>query len=524
MKAHINRRTFLRLAGGVVVTVPAMLVVGCGNTATIQTTPTKAADEPQRGGTLRIAVAESMTTLDPTRFFSTTDIYLGFMLYDGLTRRSEGEAGTPIYPGLAESWEMSDDALTYTFRLRKGVMFRHGTNFTAKDVEFSIQRLLNPDLGLGPRSVIRSVIDRMEIVDDYTIRFYLKNPSVTLPFVLSTPGLQMLPHDRTEEQFQKEPSGTGPFRFKEDISGERIVIVRNDSYWDDGRPYLDEVHLVVIPETTTAIASLTSGLVDVVGQVGIADIATLSATEGVQVLESPQGNYPIFIMNVNAEPFSDLRVRQALKHAVDRSALQKVVLQGRGMIMNDQPVAPYSPLWANVPPLAYDVEKSKALLAEAGYPNGLEVTLTIAEITPGIVEAAVVMQETARAAGITININRVPVNTYWNEHYMATPFFVSFWDLISEPDSQLSFQYLSDSPLNESGWSDPRVDALITESRGQRDLALRKQQSAELQQIISSEGGGIIPYAIPLLTAVRSNVRGLVPNQFIYAQFIWMVS
>ena len=521
---RLNRRNFLQLTGGLALATFSTLLVGCGNPAT--TTPTaeatKAPDEPQRGGVLRIAVTEEVTNLDPTKFFSTTDTYLSFMLYDNLTRRSDSEPGAPLYPQLAESWEMSDDALTYTFFLRKGVTFQHGTPFTAKDVEFSIQRLLNPDLGLSSRPVVAPVVDRLEIIDDHTIRFHLKRPSVTLPYILSTPGLAIMPHDRTDEQFTTEPSGTGPFKFKEQVAGERTTVVRNENYWDAGRPYLDEVQLLVIPETPTAIASLTSGTVDMVTAVGIAALPSVTGVEGIRVLESPQGTYPIFVMSVNEKPFDDVRVRQALKHSIDRNALQKVVLQGRGLIMNDQPVAPFSPLWANVPPLAYDVEKAKALLAEAGYPNGLEVTLTIADATPGIMDAAVVIQESAKAAGITINLNRFPVGAYWDEQYMQVPFFISYWDLISEPDPQLSFQYISDGIFNESGWGDARVDTLISESRGSRDLATRKQQSAEIQQIISSEGANIIPYSMPIIMAARDTVRDLIPGQFIYPQFIWL--
>ena len=516
---RMNRRTFLQLTGGVAL---ATFSASCVSPAGVAPQPVVDADEPQRGGVLRIAVTEDVTNLDPTRSFSTTDVYLSFMLYETLTRRSEGEPGAPLYPQLAESWEISEDALTYTFSLRKGVTFHHGTPFTAKDVEFSILRLLNPDLGLSYRAVVGSVVERVEVVDDHTVRFHLIRPSVTFPFVLSTPGLQILPHDLTDEQLLTAPSGTGPFRFQENIPGERVVIVRNDNYWDNGLPYLDEVQMMIIPEAETAIASLTSGLVDMIDRVGFEALSTLTETEGIQVLESPQGTYPVFVLNVTQKPFDDVRVRQALKHVVDRNALQQVVLQGRGTIMNDQPVAPFSPLWGEIPPLAYDVEKAKALLAEAGYPDGLEITLDIAEITPGILEAAVVLQETARPAGITLTLNRVPVNTYWVESYLQTPFFVGYWNLISEPDPQLSFQYLPDGSLNESGWSDPRASELIALSRSERDLAVRRQQSAEIQQIISRDGGVMIPYSMPILTATSEKVHGVVPSQFIYPQFIWM--
>jgi peptide/nickel transport system substrate-binding protein len=482
-----------------------------------------APNEPQQGGVLRIAMPDGVTSLDPSTLVTTADISYGFMVYDTLTRRSEGEPGSPLYPQLAESWEMSDDALTYTFYLRQGVTFHHGSPFTAQDVAFTLQRLLDPDLGLSLRSTL-SVIDRVEIVDDHTIIFYLTRPSVTLPYLLSSPGTQILPHDRTDEQRTTEPSGTGPFRFVENTPGERVVMARNENYWEAGLPYVDEVHFLEIPEAATQIASLTSGAVDVIAQVGIENLPALTAAEGIQILESMQGTYPLFAMNVTAEPFDDLRVRQAFKHAIDRNALQQVILQGRGIVLNDQPVTPASPLWAEIPALDYDVEKAKSLLAEAGYADGLEVTLSIAEVTPRIVDAAVVIQAMLQEVGVTVNLNRVPMGAYWSEHYMQAPFFVSYWGSLGEPDMQLSMAYVTGGSFNESGWSDPRVDALVAESRGEGDLTMRKEQSAEIQQIISHEGGVIIPYLMPILAAARDNVRGFVPSTFIYGQFIWLDS
>jgi len=173
-------------------------------------------------------------------------------------------------------------------------------------------------------------------------------------------------------------------------------------------------------------------------------------------------------------------------------------------------------------PSTIDVEKAKSLLAEAGYADGLEVTLTIAEVFPRIVDTAVIMQGMLMDAGITVNLNRVPVSTYWAEHYMQAPFFVSYWPTIGDPDSNLSLAFVTDGTFNESGWSDPRLDELIADSRGERDLAVRKQQLAEIQQIISQEGGVIIPYLMPVLSAARNDVRGFVPSAFIFSQFVWL--
>jgi peptide/nickel transport system substrate-binding protein len=381
--------------------------------------------------------------------------------------------------------------------------------------------LLDPALGSSFGTSLMS-LDRMEIVDEATVKFHLKTPDVTLPYKLGNAGLQIVPHDRTNEQLASAPSGTGPFRLTEHVPGERTVIQRNETYWEQDQPYLDEVQLLFIPEAAGQIAALTSGTVDIVAQVGIENLPLLENAEGIQVLENSLGIYHIFVMRAVDKPFDDVRVRQAFKHAIDRAALQGVILQGHGAIGNDQPVVPGSPFWANVTPLAYDVGQAKQLLAEAGYPDGLTVTLSVAEFIPRIVDAAVALQEMLKPAGITLTLDKTPVDSYWAEKYMQTSFFASWWPAYSEPDVPLSLGYVSNAPYHESGLSDPKLDELITKGRGERDLAQRKQVYAEVQQWISQEGAVLIPYFAPLWVATRTNVQGLVPAALIRPQFIWL--
>lgn len=133
------------------------------------------------------------------------------------------------------------------------------------------------------------------------------------------------------------------------------------------------------------------------------------------------------------------------------------------------------------------------------------------------------MQGMLQEVGVTVNLNRVPVSTFWSEHYMQAPFYVSYWPADREPDNILSMAFATNSPFNESGWGDPRVDELIVASRGERDLAVRKQQLAEIQQTISRDGGVIIPYAMPVLSAVRDNVHGYVPSSYVMPKFfVWL--
>lgn len=521
----VSRRQFLALTGS----ASALLLLGAcapvvapAEQTTAQNAPAAVnpVDQPQHGGVLRFASSDVVNSLDPALWVSLADVQLGYTLYNTLTQRSD--TGMPLYPELAESWAMNEDATVHTFHLRQGVTFHHGTAFTAKDVEYSISRLLDPALG---SSVVTSLgdIDKLEVVDDFTIVFYLKAPNVTLPYTLGGPGLEIVPHDRTTEELTQEPAGTGPFVLAEHVPGERVVLRRNERYWEPERPYLDEVQLLAMPEAAAQVAALTSGTVDFLHQIGLESLAALEGAPDVQVLESRQGVMPIFAMRVDQKPFDDVRVRQAFKYAIDRAALQNVLLQGRGVIGNDQPIGPGTLFWADVPPLAYDVEKAKALLAEAGYGDGLEVTLVTAEIGgPRLTDAAVILQEMVKAVGITITLEKVPGDTFWTEQYMQVPFFVSWWPVFGDPDGLLPLAFSAEGPYNESGWSDPKVEELIVAARGAQDLEQRKTLYAEVQQIISTEGGVLVPYFSPLLQAIRSNVQGHTPRSRAVLQGIWL--
>lgn len=519
--SSMSRRQFLQIAGA---TAASVLLTACAPVAPSAQAPAAApaTSKPQRGGTLRVAFLDSVTNLDPALATSSIDVQLAWQLYENLVRRGENEEGAPLHPELAESWEMSDDAMTHTFHLRKGVTFQHGTPFTAKDVEYTINRLLDPKLGSGAGATLGAV-QKVEVVDDFTVKFHLKIPNVTLPFVLGGPGAQIVPHDRTTEQLAKEAAGTGAFKVTESVPGERVVLKRNENYWDKELPHLDEVQLLTIPEPASQISALTSGTLDLIFQIGVESLAALQNVPDVVVLESKQGIYPVFVMHVADKPFDDVRVRQAFKHAVDRPALLKAMLQDRGVVGNDQPIGPNTPFWADVKPLEYNVEKAKKLLADAGYPDGVKVTLTMSEIGgPRINDTAVALQEMVKAAGITITLDKVPYNNYYADKYMKVPFFVSWWPVMSEPNGILPLAYSSKGFYNESGWSDPQLDELIGKGRGERDLAQRQKEYAEVQKMISEQSGVLIPYFASILQAARTNVKGHVPGAQLRAQFVWL--
>lgn len=517
----LNRRQFLSLTGGVSTT---LLLAACAPVAAPAAPATDAAGKPQRGGSVRISLTDAPTSFDPNFTPAIPDAIVQAALYDGLVWN---DVKLQPQPALATAWETSADQLNWTFHLRKGVTFHHGKPFTAQDVVHTFERILGPDFGSPVQNTFKFV-NKAEAVDDYTVRFTLKSPNVDFPILLGDPINMALifPHDRPAEELKTKPVGTGPFRLKEFVPSESVTLVRNETYWRSGQPYLDEVKYIHMPELPTQVAALTSGTVDVAWQLLTENVASLAGNADVVVEEVNSGFYQPLIMRLEQKPFTDVRVRQAFKYAADRPGMVQAVLQGKGVIGNDQPLPPSHPFAAELAPYPHDVAKAKALLAEAGYPNGLELTLYTSDLRPGMVASAIAFQEMAKAAGITLNIEKVAGNNYWSDHWMKSPLVVSNWSVFPSADTIFSLVYHSAGPWNESNLKNADLDQLIEAGRGEPDPAKRKEIYAKAQKIIQEEGGTIVPYFRSSFYARRANVQGVIytPQSILYLHETWMAA
>lgn len=511
---RMNRRRFLQSAG---LSAGLFALAACGDAAPDATAPDAAAPgadpvaapgDPQYGGTLRVAFPGTPGQLDPAQLFTNEDYHIGINIFEGLVRLNDELLPEPE---LAEDWTASDDLLSWDFTLKQGIRFHHGTEFMADDVVYTFERILDPATA-SPLRTVMSYLEGIERVDDYTVRFHLSSPNADLPSALTAVQARIVCRDQSDADLGSDPMGTGPFRLANYVPGDHSLIERNEEYWQDGYPYLDAVRMVYMPEQATQVAALQGGSIDAMWQLGFENIPNIDMSPGVNVIDVDSGLYQPICMQTDQEPFNDPLVREALKLCADREGILQVVVQGVGNVGNDQPIPPINPFYAsNIEARSQDHELARELLAEAGYADGLDLTLYTSASRPGMVELAVAFQEMAAPAGINVNIERTPPDVYWSEYWLQVPFYVSNWNFRVTADETLAIAYHSEAEWNESNYDNPELDELIDAARGEGDEELRADYYAQAQQIIHDDGGVVISYFKPVVSAARDVVHNVAP-------------
>lgn len=531
-----TRRGLVRRAAGLAValSVPAALA-GCASSPTTpavappasSSTPSpnqtpSAASQPRRGGTLRIAFPGSPKRLDPAIMTVNEEYNATLAVYNNLVRV---DPKLRPQPELATSWKSSDDLKTWTFELRQGVKFHHGKDFTADDVTFTYKRLLDPETASSARTIL-SFVDGLEKTGDHTVVFHLKQANADLPTILGFPQGRILPADRSSDQIAKEPSGTGPFKYKEWVQGDRIGFVRNEAYWEPGLPYVDEVRHVTMPEQASRDAALSAGTVDMIWQLNPEEKPTLEADPGVTVVEVESGGYQPIVMRSDMPPFDNLKLRQAMKYVVDRSQMRQAVLLGLGSLGTDHPIPPVNPFYTDIGIRERDIAQSKQLLKDAGYPDGIDLTLYTTDGRPGLVEQAVAYKEMAAPAGIRVNVQKVPNNVFWADYWLKKEFITTNWNLRPTADETLTVVHHSTAAWNESHWQSPKLDDLIEKARAERDTAKRKELYASAERLLMDEGPVVVAFFRPMLSAMRKGVKGFEvhPTTWMDVRATWLES
>ncbi|MEW6048717.1 MAG: ABC transporter substrate-binding protein, partial [Bacillota bacterium] len=346
-----------------------LLVLGCA--AKQPAAPSSAG--PKYGGRLKVAMGTSIPIFDSAYASGMANLGIIDLVSETLTKINSDTG--EVMPYLAESWTAEGNV--WTIKLRKGVKFTDGTPFDAAAVKFNIERMLDPATKALTRSTW-TMIKSVDVVDPHTVRITTHEPFGPLMAQLSYAPMGMNSPTQVQklgnENYHTAPVGTGPFKYVEHIKGDHTLLSRNDEYWG-GKPYLDEVYVKPIPEAGARVMALESGEVDVVFNVPPRDVPRLEQNPKIRVIQPPAQRTMHVGINVTRGPLKDKRVRQALNYAVDKQAIVDNIFLGKTYV-SDAPVAKNVFGYHSTRVYNYDPEKAKALLKEAGYPNGFSVTLT----------------------------------------------------------------------------------------------------------------------------------------------------
>lgn len=388
----------------IAVVLMSAVLVACAPAAAPQAAA-PVATGPQSGGTLTMSLGPDFITFHP--YYDVSTAQFKPMFYESLIRISDDG---DFEPWLAESWEESDDGLSITFKLRKGIMFHNGREMTADDVVWSVGHAMDESFGhhLSDRFQLATGAEK---IDESTVRITYSQPSPKLDGIAT---MQIFPQEALDT-IETVPVGTGPFKFEEWVPGDRLVATRFEDYWQEGLPYLDKVIIKPIPDEQSRMVNLLAGSIDVLRGVPLADKELLAQAPDVTLVSSPPGFFfYAFIMNINEPPFDNQLVRKAMNYAVDRDKIVQTAFHGAEIPV----VEPYPETsWAYVPEFAdyytFDLEKAKELLVEAGYPDGFETSMLIRGPSGPYLDQAQVYQQDLAKIGVNMELLPTELATYF---------------------------------------------------------------------------------------------------------------
>ena len=482
-------------------------------------------------GFLVVPLVADIQTADVHK--TTKDYEIPLNIYDRLVDIEVKEDGSSeIVPSLAESWEISGDALTYTFHLRQGVKFHNGEELTADDVEYSFTRQLSVEGAVntdflaqikGASQLLEGTTDQLEgfeTVDDYTFTITLSEPYAGFLACLSTPGCSIYNREATEaagDQFGLDPSvtvGTGPFRLTDWTINDQLVLTRYEDYWK-GPSELPGVVIRIVPDTETQRMMFESGELDVVDLDYLPDaVDDFTTRYPDQIVSGPRVGTTYFTMNQNIEPFQDVRVRKAVQMAIDRQAILDALYGGRGQVENG--IYPHGLYGFNssLPEITYDPEEAKALLAEAGYANGFEMQIAAdSSASDATNQALEIIQAQLGEIGIQAEIQNMDESTWLatrNSGEMGS--FMSTWTAdYNDPDNFIYtfFGTPENTKLRSLNYSDTEVMERVQKARTIVDADERIAEYQALEEKIVTEDAAWVPmYSRTHSFAVSKRVQG----------------
>lgn len=534
----LDRREFLRIA--TLLGVSATTAYGMAGLPA----PAIAQAAPKKGGIVRIGMRvqdlKSPHTYSWIEGSNAARQVLDYLTYTGIDNVTR--------PNLVEKWEASPDLKTWTMSLRRDVNWRKGNKkFTADDAVWNLKRLLDAKTGSSTVGLLKGFIldefetdevdpktnakkkstrlwnaNAVEKVDDFTFRLNGKAAFLAIPEALfHYPALMMDPEENGV--FQVGSNGTGAFEMTElEVSKRAVFVARKSGHWGGGA-HIDRYEIIDLGEDAAAqVSALASKQVDMIYQGAISTLPAVERLPHVQI-NTVDTAYTAVARVHPIKPFDDKRVRQALRYATDTEAVLKAAHRGLGKPGEHHHVSPVHPDYVDVGFMKRDVAKAKALLAEAGYPDGVDTEIICRPAPDWELLAVQTMVEQWKEAGFRVKINVMPSTQYWGV-WTKVPFGFTTWAHRPLGTMVLGLAYRTGAAWNESNWSNAEFDRLITQAEGYLDLAKRKEVVAKIQKIMLEEGPCVIPVWRAVFNYTDKKIKGykIHPSIYIEAKDFWL--
>ncbi|MEE8506315.1 MAG: ABC transporter substrate-binding protein, partial [Kiloniellales bacterium] len=505
----------------------------------------KAVAAQGKGGNLRCATRVQEMS-DPATFDWVPKSNVARQITEFLVRTGADNINRPY---LAESWEASDDLKTWTFKLHKGVKWSNGDDFGADDVVFNFERWTDAATGSSNIGLFAAMVDTIdtgkkddngkpikekrmtagavEKIDDHTVRLNLNSAVLSIPENLYNYPTAIV-HRRFEEEggdLSKNPVGTGPYRLAKFAVGEEAVLVKRDpsEYWGE-EVSLDQIKYIDFGDDASApVAALASGQADMIYELQVSQIDVIKRIPNMVLHQAVTAQTAVARMQVDQKPFTNRKVRQAVQACIDHDSLLELAYRGFGAPAEDHHVSPIHPEYFKLPGQKQDIATAKALLAEAGHPDGIQLKIDLNADAAWEVAAGQAMREMWLKAGIDVQLNVLPGAQFWGI-WDKTPFGLTGWTHRPLGVMVMNLAYRSGVPWNESHYDSAAFDAALDDASGTLDVNERRKKMEKVEGIL--QGDAVISQTLwrSVFNAAHERVKNYTTHPTFYHQFekVWI--
>jgi peptide/nickel transport system substrate-binding protein len=513
-KGKMTRRQLLVRASvfGLSASAAGSLLAACGSSSSSSTASPAAssssqATTPKAGGTVNVSCPDTLTALNPVTMYDVGGAVMVQQVCDYLIWVNNDMTLRPV---LAESWSSDPTAKVWTIKLRQGVTFNDGSPFGADDVVATMDRLTAPNSGSSALTVFKGILSPGGTVkvDDSTVAFHLDSAFADFPYLISSSNYNtvILPRNWSGD-FLKSPVGTGAFMLQQYTHGVGATFVKNPNYWQkaQGLPYLDKVVFKFAADDQAATLQLQAGAVDMQCQTPYQGSQALFQDPNLNIVQVPGTGFREVAMRVDKAPFTDKRVRQAIAYCLNRPSIIQGLFGGRGTIGNDTVFSSLFPNSPVLPQRAQDYAKAKSLLAAAGHPNGIDITITTEQYLE-VPQYATLIQAMCKPANINVKIQLISYNDYYsgtgnNQPWLQAPMDITDWAPRPAAIQFVDAMLLSTSVWNSSHFADPTYDKLAAQYAATVDESSRLPIATKMATIENDETPEILAFWITQLSA-----------------------